>query len=112
MRAVSLCSCVTLLFLFAGRGSGDDSIGQAPAGFDQRRDEIARGTVERVEYDSKSIGVKRPALVYTPPGYSKDQKYPVLYLLHGIGGTSASGNAAARPKSCSTICTPTKRSCR
>jgi enterochelin esterase-like enzyme len=25
-------------------------------------------------------------LVYTPPGYSKDTKYPVLYLLHGIGG--------------------------
>jgi enterochelin esterase-like enzyme len=27
--------------------------------------------------------------VYTPPGYSKDQTYPVLYLLHGIGGTEA-----------------------
>ncbi|AMV27398.1 Carbohydrate acetyl esterase/feruloyl esterase precursor [Gemmata sp. SH-PL17] len=24
--------------------------------------------------------------MYTPPGYTKDQKYPVLYLLHGIGG--------------------------
>jgi enterochelin esterase-like enzyme len=24
--------------------------------------------------------------VYTPPGYSKKEKYPVLYLLHGIGG--------------------------
>ena len=28
----------------------------------------------------------REFLVYTPPGYSADQKYPVLYLLHGIGG--------------------------
>ena len=25
-------------------------------------------------------------VVYTPPGYSTDRKYPVLYLLHGIGG--------------------------
>jgi len=25
-------------------------------------------------------------LVYTPPGYTSDAKYPVLYLLHGIGG--------------------------
>ncbi len=25
-------------------------------------------------------------LVYTPPGFSKRKKYPVLYLLHGIGG--------------------------
>jgi len=24
--------------------------------------------------------------VYTPPGYSADRKYPVLYLLHGLGG--------------------------
>src|SRR5262249_43167654 len=24
---------------------------------------------------------------YTPPGYSNDQRYPVLYLLHGIGDT-------------------------
>jgi enterochelin esterase-like enzyme len=28
----------------------------------------------------------RKARVYTPPGYSKDKKHPVLYLLHGIGG--------------------------
>jgi enterochelin esterase-like enzyme len=27
--------------------------------------------------------------VYTPPGYSASRKYPVLYLLHGIGGTDA-----------------------
>src|SRR5204863_8462264 len=39
-----------------------------------------------VEYNSTTVGVKRRAQVYTPPGYSKDQKYPVLYLLHGIGG--------------------------
>jgi len=24
--------------------------------------------------------------VYTPAGYSPDSKYPVLYLLHGLGG--------------------------
>src|SRR6516164_10418976 len=57
-----------------------------PAGFDSRRDGIDRGKLELVEYDSTTVGVKRKAQVYTPPGYSKDQKYPVLYLLHGIGG--------------------------
>ncbi len=25
-------------------------------------------------------------MVYTPPDYSEDKKYNVLYLLHGIGG--------------------------
>ncbi len=32
------------------------------------------------------MGAKRKARVYTPPGYTADHKYPVLYLLHGIGG--------------------------
>ena len=57
-----------------------------PEGFDKKRDGIDRGKLETVEYDSTTVGVKRKARVYTPPGYSKDKKYPVLYLLHGIGG--------------------------
>jgi len=57
----------------------------APAGFDVRRDGIERGKVETVEYDSKTVGARRKLVVYTPPGYSKETRYPVLYLLHGIG---------------------------
>lgn len=57
-----------------------------PEGFDQPRDGIPHGQLEMVEYDSKSVGTKRKALVYTPPGYSSATRYPVLYLLHGIGG--------------------------
>ena len=57
-----------------------------PEDFDQARDGIERGKLERVDYDSKTVGVKRWMQVYTPPGYSKERKYPVLYLLHGIGG--------------------------
>jgi enterochelin esterase-like enzyme len=57
-----------------------------PAGFDTRREGIARGKMEVVEYDSTTVGIKRKVRIYTPPGYSPDQKYPVLYLLHGIGG--------------------------
>jgi enterochelin esterase-like enzyme len=58
-----------------------------PKGFDTRRDDIERGKLETVEYESATVGAKRKAQVYTPPGYSKEKKYPVLYLLHGIGGT-------------------------
>ncbi len=57
----------------------------APKGFDTKRDGIERGKVETVEYESRSAGTKRKATLYTPPGYSKDKKYPVLYLLHGAG---------------------------
>lgn len=68
-----------------------------PAGFDARRAGIERGQLTRVEYESKTVGGKRGVQVYTPPGYSAEQKYPVLYLLHGIGGDefewSRGGNA-------------------
>jgi enterochelin esterase-like enzyme len=57
-----------------------------PQGFDKKRDGVERGKLETVEYDSKTVGAKRKAVVYTPPGFSKDKTYPVLYLLHGIGG--------------------------
>jgi enterochelin esterase-like enzyme len=56
----------------------------APKGFDQPRD-VPHGEVKTETYDSKSLGFPRKLTVYTPPGYSKDKKYPVLYLLHGSG---------------------------
>ncbi len=73
----------------SGDGKKDtkaDMFAAPPKGFDTRRDGIARGKLETVEYDSTTVGVKRKAQVYMPPGYAKDKKYPVLYLLHGIGG--------------------------
>ena len=62
------------------------AVPEEPVGFDKKRDDIPHGKVEMVEYDSKSVGTKRKAAVYLPPGYSTETKYPVLYLLHGIGG--------------------------
>lgn len=58
----------------------------APAGFDKKRPDIPRGRLEAVKYPSRLAGRERTMMVYTPPGYSADKKYPVLYLLHGIGG--------------------------
>jgi len=72
-----------------GDGKKEEKAAKFPAppkGFDMRRDGIERGKLETVDYDSTTVGVKRKAQVYTPPGYSTQQKYPVLYLLHGIGG--------------------------
>jgi enterochelin esterase-like enzyme len=59
---------------------------EPPAGFKTARADIAQGRVEPFEYDSTVTGTRRKANVYLPPGYSADRKYPVLYLLHGIGG--------------------------
>lgn len=54
--------------------------------FDKPGTDILHGKIDTIKYKSKTVGSKRKALVYTPPGYSKKKKYPVLYLLHGIGG--------------------------
>lgn len=59
---------------------------EGPKGFDQLKPAIAHGTIDTISYDSKTVGTIRKALVYKTPGFSKDKKYPVLYLLHGIGG--------------------------
>ena len=69
-----------------------------PEGFDKTREGIAHGKLEMVEYDSKSVGNKRKAFVYTPPGYSPDEKYPVLYLLHGIGGDEGEWRRGGHPE--------------
>jgi enterochelin esterase-like enzyme len=58
----------------------------APPGFNTRRAGVLAGRIDPFEYDSRVTGTRRKANVYLPPGYSSDRKYPVLYLLHGIGG--------------------------
>jgi enterochelin esterase-like enzyme len=71
---------------------------KAPEGFDQARDSVAHGMIETVEYDSTTVGNKRKTLVYLPPGYSTDTKYPVLYLLHGIGGDEEEWHRFGHPE--------------
>jgi enterochelin esterase-like enzyme len=61
------------------------------------RSEIPHGKLEIIEYDSKSVGTRRKMNVYTPPGYDPAKKYPVLYLLHGIGGDETEWQRFATP---------------
>ncbi len=58
----------------------------AALGFDTVRNNIAYGKIDTISYASKTVGTNRRSLIYTPPGFSTTKKYPVLYLLHGIGG--------------------------
>lgn len=70
---------------------------EPPAGITTRREGIPHGKLEMVEYDSKTVGAKRKMQVYTPPGYTTGRKYPVLYLLHGIGGDETEWERFAKP---------------
>ncbi|MEI8075457.1 MAG: alpha/beta hydrolase-fold protein [Bacteroidota bacterium] len=63
-----------------------DIIKPASSGFDALQESISHGSIDTIAYYSTTVLIKRKALIYTPPGFSKKKKYPVLYLLHGIGG--------------------------
>ena len=64
-------------YFIIGGGKGDNyMVGDVP-----------HGTVSRVWYHSDVLGKDRKMTVYTPAGYEDGKgKYPVLYLLHGMGG--------------------------
>ena len=63
--------------------------GAEKAVFEERP--VPHGTVHVNFYDSRNLSTSRMVYVYTPPGYeSSQQKYPVLYLLHGNGQIEAS----------------------
>jgi enterochelin esterase-like enzyme len=68
-----------------------------PEGFYKERKDVPHGKLEMVSYESKSVGTTRKMNVYTPPDYTKDKKYPVLYLLHGIGGDETEWQRFAKP---------------
>jgi enterochelin esterase family protein len=70
--------------------------GKEPMFFQQQQ--VGHGTVHMHKYQSKSLGVTRGLYVYTPPGYetSENVRYPVLYLLHGMGDTEDAWTVVGR----------------
>ena len=59
--------------------------------------DVPHGSVSRVWYPSKQAGFSRRMTVYTPAGYEESTKrYPVLYLLHGMGGDEEAWIATGR----------------
>jgi enterochelin esterase-like enzyme len=85
-----------LVFSFVA--NAQNIVKHAPLGFDSLRADIAHGKIDTVNYESKTVGTKRRALIYTPPGFSKNKKYPVLYLLHGIGGDETEWLKGSQPQ--------------
>ena len=58
---------------------------------------VPHGTVSRVWYNSPALGMERRLTVYTPAGYeTSGKRYPVFYLLHGMGGDEEAWIALGR----------------
>jgi enterochelin esterase family protein len=58
---------------------------------------VPHGAVAQVNYPSSALNRMRRMHVYTPPGYETSQdKYPVLYLLHGASDCDNSWTSVGR----------------
>ena len=60
-----------------------------PAGFDRKKPGVKYGEIKTITYNSTATESDRRATIILPPEFdenNKDKKYPVLYLVHGIGG--------------------------
>lgn len=67
---------ISNIFIVPGEGADQYCVNDVP-----------HGTVAKVWYDSPMLELHRRLTVYTPAGYeTSSQHYPVLYLLHGMGG--------------------------
>lgn len=59
--------------------------------------DVPHGTVSRMWYNSPTLGKNRRLTVYTPAGYeTSGERYPVFYLLHGMGGDEEAWMALGR----------------
>ncbi|SEI91503.1 Enterochelin esterase [Dyadobacter koreensis] len=86
MIMLRIISFAISLLLIAQGSKAQKILKEMPKGYDAIQPGVASGKIDTISYKSKTVGSTRRALVYTPPGFSKKKKYPVLYLLHGIGG--------------------------
>ncbi|MBQ7776762.1 MAG: esterase family protein [Lachnospiraceae bacterium] len=57
-----------------------------PEGFDMIQEGVSYSEITEIEYPSQTTGTNRKANIILPVNYDEEKKYPVLYLLHGIGG--------------------------
>ncbi len=57
-----------------------------PENFASKLENVQYGELEQITYTSETTGSLRKANVLLPPNYSEEKSYPVLYLLHGLGG--------------------------
>ncbi len=85
MKLLTIALMMLMLLSIASAESSQGYV-DPPAGFDARKDGVTYGAMRYKSYLSKTTGTFRDVMVLLPPDYSEDKTYPVLYLLHGIGG--------------------------
>ena len=68
-----------------GVQAGGTEAALPPREFDRWRDGVGHGRLVSEECVSRGWSGRRSLMIYYPPGYLPSIRYPVLYLLHGMG---------------------------
>ena len=83
-KAFILLALATALAFSSSLSAVEEDV--APRGFDQKREGVRYFDLQPFSYFSKTAEQDRPVNVFVPSNYNSSKRYPVLYLLHGIGG--------------------------
>ncbi len=87
-RIIFLLTAMSLIFIFSCGTRGEvAAVKNDPSAEKPETVEIPRGSFEKVKYFSETTGTERKCWVWVPPETTGTEKYPVLFALHGIGGT-------------------------
>ena len=64
----------------------DDTDYDEPTDFNKQQENRSYGRVEEISYYSPTLNTMRTANVFLPKDYDESKSYPVVYLMHGMGG--------------------------
>lgn len=80
------------VFVCGGAFAQEEMDMQTPVDFDVKIEGVEYGKMEYKTYYSTACQKERNCFVYLPAGYDPEQAYPLLFLLHGIGGNASEWN--------------------
>lgn len=84
---VRVCDPLNMMQLRDGENFFSSAIVGGDRGDIYEVQDVPHGELRSVWYPSPTLNMSRRATIYTPASYGKGkQKYPVLYLLHGMSG--------------------------
>ncbi|MDC8103516.1 hypothetical protein MTQ00_03095 [Chryseobacterium sp. B21-037] len=77
---------------------------QAPQGFDVENAAVSHGKIDTIQYQSKTVGTTRRALIYTPPGFKKMKNILFFIFFTELAGMKKNGSIRENPILFWTIC--------
>lgn len=86
MAALALAAALAAVTTGCGSGSEGERPAAAPPSETAAQAEAKPSRLEEATLHSEALGSDMKAMIYLPPGYSAEERYPVLYVLYGYGG--------------------------